>query len=277
MSFVAAFGETTRERLAGFAADTRGNIMVMGVLLLPIVLGIVGFTIDYGKSLGIRSRISGAADSAVLYAVTALAEGKSHDEVTTTANNLMQANLSRLGASLESPTISMAKGETSIVATLTYSASAPASFGAMFGIKAIAVTGLSKAETDLQITPIVALVDPEQVRKMQVVASELSEVRRQLSSLGIQLPETRGELPELSVERPRGSGAQPVRVATSGDTCNPAQTETNLTEVLRGMLATLGVWNLEGSWLGGSQATPSDRVQSCGTRTHIHTGARLVK
>lgn len=80
------------KRLLGrFRRDDRGNVaMIFGLTLLPL-MGLAGASVDYGRASQLRTKMSIAADAAVLAAVKA--NGKTHPERTAIANATFAANL----------------------------------------------------------------------------------------------------------------------------------------------------------------------------------------
>lgn len=63
-----------RSHLVRLLADKGGNFAAITALLLPVLLGIAGVSVDYLRMSHERSRVQNAADSASLAAATALAE-----------------------------------------------------------------------------------------------------------------------------------------------------------------------------------------------------------
>lgn len=61
-------------RLNPFQADTAGNTAMIFALCLPIVLGMVGGAIDFGRATQLRTELQDAADVASLGAVTATSD-----------------------------------------------------------------------------------------------------------------------------------------------------------------------------------------------------------
>lgn len=65
--------KTTTEQLSRLARDRRGNFAAMTAILLPVLLGAGGISIDVTKMIMTKTRLQDAADSAALAAASALA------------------------------------------------------------------------------------------------------------------------------------------------------------------------------------------------------------
>ncbi|HVK92394.1 MAG TPA: TadE/TadG family type IV pilus assembly protein, partial [Mycoplana sp.] len=61
------------EMLSRLVGDRRGNFGVMAAVLLPVLLGAGGISIDVTKMMMTKTRLQDAADSAALAAASALA------------------------------------------------------------------------------------------------------------------------------------------------------------------------------------------------------------
>jgi hypothetical protein len=69
-----------RKRLSRFLADTGGNFAIISALTLPILAAGIGLALDYSHSLSLRSRLTSAADSAVLAGLRAGADAKAQGD-----------------------------------------------------------------------------------------------------------------------------------------------------------------------------------------------------
>lgn len=73
-----------------FISDESGASLVLIALMLPVLLGVVGMTIDMGRLYAVRSKAQGAMDAAVLGAVATASTTPVQDE----AQRLFDANFS---------------------------------------------------------------------------------------------------------------------------------------------------------------------------------------
>lgn len=64
-----------RRILAGFGANSDGNIAIVFAFSLVLLIGLIGFAVDYGDNVLMMTRLQTAADAAALDAV---ADAKSY-------------------------------------------------------------------------------------------------------------------------------------------------------------------------------------------------------
>jgi Flp pilus assembly protein TadG len=72
------------EPIRRFGHDVAGSYIVTSALLMPVLIGLVGFGTDYGFYVYQRQHMQGAADAAAFSAATAMTFGTSDDTSTTT-------------------------------------------------------------------------------------------------------------------------------------------------------------------------------------------------
>ncbi|MEO1198868.1 MAG: pilus assembly protein TadG-related protein, partial [Pseudomonadota bacterium] len=81
-------------RFHRFCADGCGNVAIIFALTMPILFGLVGAAIDYGRATDSRTAVSTALDAAVLAAAKKLSmEDASNRDVITFAEGMFLANL----------------------------------------------------------------------------------------------------------------------------------------------------------------------------------------
>jgi len=89
-----------RSRFARLLADRGGNFAATTALLLPVLLGVVGVSIDYTRMSQERNRVQNAADSAALAAATALAaKGYTEDQARALALSFLRGQMAGSGGS----------------------------------------------------------------------------------------------------------------------------------------------------------------------------------
>ena len=62
-------------RLKSFLSHQAGSVVIIASLVLPVLLGFAGFSLDYIRAYSLRTTLQGAIDSAVLAGV-----GSSQDQ-----------------------------------------------------------------------------------------------------------------------------------------------------------------------------------------------------
>lgn len=95
-----------RKVWGSFRRCQRGATIIIFGLALPVILGLVGAAIDYGRGFGARTSMQGALDSALLAAATA--QNMSDSERLAFAEQVFAANYSAMGrGGSASPTFTM--------------------------------------------------------------------------------------------------------------------------------------------------------------------------
>ena len=86
-------------------ARRSGRALIMFVLLMPVLLGMVGLTVDGGLMLVVYRQTQNAADAAALAAAVDLLKGKSSGAATTTAQTYIQTynNMSSATVTVNTP------------------------------------------------------------------------------------------------------------------------------------------------------------------------------
>ena len=84
-----------RRRFAcGFASDQSGAVLILSALLLPLLLLVVGFGIDYSNAIRVRTTVATALDAALLAAARDLSIGAiDESDVNAQVNAYFEANV----------------------------------------------------------------------------------------------------------------------------------------------------------------------------------------
>ena len=141
-----------RGRLYQFAGEKSANIaIIFGLSLIPI-LGFAGMAVDYTRGYQMNASINNIADAAALAAVAkqSLSPGQSTAQQIVSAQNIAlkafnsQAAMSGVSVSSVSAVGTYSSGALTI--TVNYTASAPASFGQLFGVSQYNIGGTAVAQ-----------------------------------------------------------------------------------------------------------------------------------
>lgn len=91
-----------RSRFARLLADRGGNFAATTALLLPVLLGIAGVSIDYMRMSHERNRVQDATDSAALAAASALAaKGYTEDQARALALSFLRGQMAAAGSTVD--------------------------------------------------------------------------------------------------------------------------------------------------------------------------------
>lgn len=122
-------------------ADQSGSVaMLFGVTIL-VLCGMVAFSVDYSRTIAVRSRLQAAADAAVLAASPT--GGQTQDQVNANVTNTFTYNMpdQYMSASVTvDPPVAITNGY-----RVTASADVPMSFGKLLGVDTITVRALAEA------------------------------------------------------------------------------------------------------------------------------------
>jgi Flp pilus assembly protein TadG len=130
--------------------DTSGNVAIITALLLPVLIAVAGFGMDYAYAAFVKQRLDRAAEAAVIGAVSqnAATSGGGYSNVSWLYDyglNIFTGNVSQLSVGTVTPTLTVTQKGNGAVATLTYSANVPTLFSGIVGIKSFPVTGTASA------------------------------------------------------------------------------------------------------------------------------------
>lgn len=152
------------ESAAGsFAADQRGSIALKFALVLPVLLGITGVTVDYTVILDQRSRLQSAADAASIAAARelGLADAKT-ENVQSIVEAVVKAYLADNHRSAD-VRISAAVGNSPLQVNVTATQSPDTPFGSGFGIGEAELTVESSARIAGRPNICVLGLDPSEM------------------------------------------------------------------------------------------------------------------
>ena len=148
-------------RSSTFLTNERGTISIMFGAAIIAMVGVVGLSIDVGRSMDAHSKAASALDSAVLAATRAVFSGdKSVSEIETLATNFFEGNLSSvgdIGADYSDFTADVNTDTKTVKAKTTVHV--PTTFGAIFGVNKISYTVASSATFNIQDIELSLVLD----------------------------------------------------------------------------------------------------------------------
>jgi len=168
--------------------DRKGNVAIMMALIMPMMMIMVGFAIDYAHAVDIQHRINAAADTGVLAAVapnTAYDDGsyqnayKNHVmynlAVDTFSANTQNISVTPSTNITITPTTS---GNTLVyTAQISWTASVPTWFSGVIGINSMPIAGVASAVTSPPVyIRYFILVDNSQSMGIGATATDMSNL-----------------------------------------------------------------------------------------------------
>jgi Flp pilus assembly protein TadG len=138
-------------KLSAFSANRAGGVATMTALTLPIMVGSIGLALGVSNSIGIKSRLTAAADAAVLAGVKAGSGAAAQGDedwlklATAEANALFTANIDGENLKTVTFTPSFERTGTKVVGQARYSYGVPTYFMHVFGFNYVEVGQTSKA------------------------------------------------------------------------------------------------------------------------------------
>lgn len=148
-------------RNSTFLSNERGTISIMFGAAIIAMVGVVGLSIDLGRSMDAYSKATSALDSAALAATRAVFNGdKSVDEVETLAEQFFEGNLESagdIGADYSDFTADVdTESKTVKVKTTVH---VPTTFGRIFGLDQMSYTVASRATFNVQDIELSMVLD----------------------------------------------------------------------------------------------------------------------
>jgi Flp pilus assembly protein TadG len=132
-------------------ANARGNVALTVALCAPVLLGAVGFAVDYAYASYINHGLQDAADAAVLAASSqdAATSGGGYADISWLRNygvDVFNGNITNLPVTGVTPTVTVvSNGSGGVVATASYTYSVPTFMSSIIGISTIPVSGSATA------------------------------------------------------------------------------------------------------------------------------------
>ncbi len=122
-----------------FIGNQNGNIAIMFALLLPVIAGFIGASVDLSAAFLNNARISNAVDTAILAGLKVYGNKDLKKDRKAKANkaalNILQANLFDKGIKLDKFNVAFSQdGKKSYSARVNWKATSPAYFTSLFGI-----------------------------------------------------------------------------------------------------------------------------------------------
>jgi Flp pilus assembly protein TadG len=137
--------------IEALVGNVRGNVALIVALCAPLLIGIVGFSVDYGYATYINQGLQAAADTAVLTATSQSAATAAGGYANTGflaayGTNVFQGNIAKLPVSNVNPNLVVApNGNGGVVATASYTYSVPTFLSSIVGISTIPISGHASA------------------------------------------------------------------------------------------------------------------------------------
>lgn len=149
-----------RKLTLSFRAAQHGNVAIMFAFSLMPIMAAVGASVDFSVFNRVRTQLQAAADAAAVGSVAkaspamaAVASMPSDGTITagvTDALNIFNAQLTgKTGFTSVNPNVSVVKTGTSLISTVTYSATVPTVFMGLFGKSTLSATGSSTASNTM--------------------------------------------------------------------------------------------------------------------------------
>jgi len=144
-----------RNLLKDFARNRAGNFAMMFGLMLPATLFITGMTIDYSRAARIRTALNGAADSAVLAAVTPAMMESTTAQAETAAENAFMAIANQVGGIVPGSitvTVTITAGPNGVLqrlVTVNYTAESENIFANILNMPYLTVGGTSSSAAQI--------------------------------------------------------------------------------------------------------------------------------
>lgn len=159
-----------RSKLKRFGCDRRGNIAILTAIMAVPVIGLAGLAVDHTIAASAQSDLDNAADSAALGAINRAAAvmKQAGRDKKAAADSGVKAGLDQfLGnagkvpfTTVTQPQISVDVEGLKITSTVRWTGQTKTSFGGLFGVKQISLSGVSQATQALPAyTKVIVLLD----------------------------------------------------------------------------------------------------------------------
>lgn len=185
-------------RSSTFLSNERGTISIMFGAAIIAMVGVVGLSIDVGRSMDAQSKAAAALDSAVLAATRAVFNGdKSVSEIETLAANFFEGNLESvgdIGADYSDFTADVNTDTKTVKARTTVHV--PTTFGRIFGVDKISYTVASSATFNIQDIELSLVLDVTGSMRGQKI-DDLKEASKEL--IDALMPENGGGASEVKI------------------------------------------------------------------------------
>jgi Flp pilus assembly protein TadG len=148
--------------MSRFRGDQRGNIAVLFTLALVPILSAVGCGVDYSRATQLRSKLQAAIDAASVGSIAKqspafIAAGSMTVDGpipvgVTDATNIFNGNMAGVtGYTLNSVTAVVAKANSAVTSTVSFSANVPTMFLGVMGKSTMTVTGTSTSTANMPL------------------------------------------------------------------------------------------------------------------------------
>jgi Flp pilus assembly protein TadG len=169
--------------VAGRWRDKSGNVAIITALLMPVLMAVVGFAMDYGYIAYVKLKLDKAAEAAVIAAVSqsAATAGGGYSNVSwlqSYGSDIFSGNIAQLSLAAGVVTSNLtvtSTGTNAVTATVTYSATVPALFSGVIGLPSFTVGGNASANaTGIVYYNYYILVDNSQSMGIGATSSDMT-------------------------------------------------------------------------------------------------------
>lgn len=178
--------------LRRIGTDRRANVMLLLAFSMVPMTFIVGFAIDYGAAMTLRTRMNAAADAAALAAVNVKMMRKTDAEAKAAARAMFNAQVAGLpglvydATSASNPTVTIASSTNVTMTrtvTVTYSAASTNMFGGILGAQTLPINGSVTADaTNAPYINFTLLMDVSPSMLLPSSSAGLSAIRSATST-----------------------------------------------------------------------------------------------
>jgi Flp pilus assembly protein TadG len=175
------------------AVNARGNVAMIVALCTPVLVGIVGFAVDYGYATYINQGLQSAADAAVLTATSqsAATAGGGYSNtgwLTQYGKDVFTGDIAKLPAPANTVTPSFTvvpNGTGGVIATASYTYAVPTFISGMIGMPTITVSGNAKATANpLTYISYYILVDVSQSMGIAATQADMDTLYNRVAQYG---------------------------------------------------------------------------------------------
>ena len=131
--------------------DESGNVAIITAIMLPVLIAVAGFSMDYSYAAYVKKKLDKAAEAAVIGAVSQSAAtaggGYSNKSwLQSYGTDIFSGNVSQLSVGNVSKNLTVVSNSSNgVTANISYSGSVPTLFSGIIGINSIPVTGTATA------------------------------------------------------------------------------------------------------------------------------------
>jgi Flp pilus assembly protein TadG len=131
--------------------DESGNVAIITAIMLPVLIAVAGFSMDYSYAAYVKKKLDKAAEAAVIGAVSqsAATSGGGYSNkswLQSYGTDIFSGNVSQLSVGNVSKNLTVVSNSSNgVTANISYSGSVPTLFSGIIGINSIPVSGTATA------------------------------------------------------------------------------------------------------------------------------------